>query len=101
MCYFSLFFKDPAHTEIYTYLHTLPLHDALPIPSLASIGAGSRAEPAAVIAARPAPGVRSDHGPRQRRRGQDPAQPCADGLPRLAEGGMAGDRKSTRLNSSH
>src|SRR3546814_6896795 len=25
------FFNDPAPTEIYTYLHTLSLHDALPI----------------------------------------------------------------------
>src|SRR3546814_4597221 len=28
MCFF---FNDPATTEIYTYLHTLSLHDALPI----------------------------------------------------------------------
>src|SRR3546814_4324539 len=27
----SLFFNDTATTEIYTYLHTLSLHDALPI----------------------------------------------------------------------
>src|SRR3546814_2908062 len=29
MCFF--FFNDTATTEIYTYLHTLSLHDALPI----------------------------------------------------------------------
>src|SRR3546814_11984251 len=29
LCMF--FFNDTATTEIYTYLHTLPLHDALPI----------------------------------------------------------------------
>src|SRR3546814_14624579 len=28
------FFNDPAPTEIYTYRHTLSLHDALPICSL-------------------------------------------------------------------
>src|SRR3546814_7994870 len=28
------FFNDPATTEIYTYLHTLSLHDALPISNL-------------------------------------------------------------------
>src|SRR3546814_14199993 len=28
-----MFFKDTATTEIYTYLHTLSLHDALPIPA--------------------------------------------------------------------
>src|SRR3546814_15684033 len=29
--YFFFFFNDTATTEIYTYLHTLSLHDALPI----------------------------------------------------------------------
>src|SRR3546814_10987342 len=33
----SFFFNDPATTEIYTYCHTLSLHDALPI--LAGAGA--------------------------------------------------------------
>src|SRR3546814_4299124 len=28
---FVFFFNDPATTEIYTYCHTLSLHDALPI----------------------------------------------------------------------
>src|SRR5881227_484162 len=27
----AFFFNDPATTEIYTTVHTLPLHDALPI----------------------------------------------------------------------
>src|SRR3546814_4995120 len=32
MCYlYFFFFKDTATTEIYTYWHTLSLHDALPI----------------------------------------------------------------------
>src|SRR3546814_7782457 len=32
MCYvYFFFFNDTATTEIYTYLHTLSLHDALPI----------------------------------------------------------------------
>src|SRR3546814_11834364 len=30
-CYFFFFFNDTATTEIYTYWHTLSLHDALPI----------------------------------------------------------------------
>src|SRR3546814_14470588 len=30
-CYISFFFNDTATTEIYTYSHTLSLHDALPI----------------------------------------------------------------------
>src|SRR3546814_13625253 len=31
MMFILLFVKDTATTEIYTYLHTLSLHDALPI----------------------------------------------------------------------
>src|SRR3546814_13563357 len=31
MLFFVFFFNDTATTEIYTYLHTLSLHDALPI----------------------------------------------------------------------
>src|SRR3546814_15379545 len=31
------FFNDTATTEIYTYLHTLSLHDALPISAKASL----------------------------------------------------------------
>src|SRR3546814_2908725 len=30
-CVFTVFFNDTATTEIYTYLHTLALHDALPV----------------------------------------------------------------------
>src|SRR3546814_12977154 len=32
-CFFFLFFNDTPTTEIYTYCHTLSLHDALPISS--------------------------------------------------------------------
>src|SRR3546814_12961242 len=35
-CFFFFFFNDTAATEIYTYCHTLSLHDALPISGLAS-----------------------------------------------------------------
>src|SRR3546814_13317369 len=36
-CFCSVFFfNDTATTEIYTYLHTLSLHDALPISSIGS-----------------------------------------------------------------
>src|SRR3546814_11150225 len=31
VCYMIFFFNDTATPEIYTYLHTLALHDALPI----------------------------------------------------------------------
>src|SRR3546814_3871511 len=36
--YFYFFFNDTATTEIYTYVHTLSRHDALPISLPASIG---------------------------------------------------------------
>src|SRR3546814_5272794 len=34
-CSFFFFFNDTATTEIYTYWHTLSLHDALPISRMA------------------------------------------------------------------
>src|SRR3546814_19835187 len=30
-CFYFFFFNDTSTTEIYTYIHTLSLHDALPI----------------------------------------------------------------------
>src|SRR5258708_39892849 len=69
--FFFFFFNDTATTEIYT----LSLHDALPI----SAGRGQRGGPVS-------------------------AQSAARSLPGLAEPGPGrgrGDRKSTRLNSSH
>src|SRR3546814_3035429 len=36
------FFNEPATTEIYTYCHTLPLHDALPIGLTADYLNGAR-----------------------------------------------------------
>src|SRR3712207_7711101 len=77
VCFF--FFNDTATTEIYT----LSLHDALPI----SPPPTSRAPPPA------APG-RGCPAPRPRR--CPPANGAASPRPR-----PRGDRKSTRLNSSH
>src|SRR3546814_17229247 len=72
-------FNVTATTEIYTYCHTLSLHDALPI---------SRGAPSACAHGPPATG---------------PGHP---GRPRCACAPRSGrarhrDRKSTRLNSSH
>src|SRR5256885_17185256 len=77
-CCFFFFFNDTATTEIYT----LSLHDALPI---------CRGDPAAGQTPAPARGGR--------RSGDRRAGRHAAGL----EPGRAvpGDRKSTRLNSSH
>src|SRR3989449_6217502 len=69
------FFNDTATTEIYT----LSLHDALPISARRH--------------RRPAPGY---HGARDHPRG-----PRGRGPPARARLRPAGDRKSTRLNSSH
>src|SRR3546814_15710972 len=52
------FFNDTATTEIYTYLHTLSLHDALPI-------SGRPAQPAAAVCRDPQPGAA---GPRLSRK---------------------------------
>src|SRR3712207_9233893 len=82
-CYCVFFFNDTATTEIYT----LSLHDALPISG-----------PAPALAAHPARGAPPPGG--------EPAP--AAGVLRPAGGGRRrpalpdlGDRKSTRLNSSH
>src|SRR2546422_7914351 len=79
---FFFFFNDTATTEIYT----LSLHDALPISHLGG-SRGARADRSGGGGARPR--LRRDHvgepgRPRRRRR-----RP------------LGGDRKSTRLNSSH
>src|SRR3712207_7688350 len=84
---FYFFFNDTATTEIYT----LSLHDALPIcGGKPSLGQSSAADPRSG-AARSRP-----HG-----------APCAGTAcscrseDRLPAGCRTGDRKSTRLNSSH
>src|SRR3546814_14254430 len=43
VCIFFFFFNDTATTEIYTYCHTLSLHDALPISSIARHSGGGAA----------------------------------------------------------
>src|SRR2546429_5536324 len=70
---FFFFFNDTATTEIYT----LSLHDALPISRVAR-------------RTRPAP-----------RRRSDPKECLPWSRTRAPPAHVAGDRKSTRLNSSH
>src|SRR5256885_12092030 len=83
------FFNDTATTEIYT----LSLHDALPISVGATHGGGPLGR---MHAAGGAPGRRwrALCGDRPRRRARGPLEA---NRPR----GERGDRKSTRLNSSH
>src|SRR2546430_10399657 len=84
LCFF--FFNDTATTEIYT----LSLHDALPISADVFVGrtlpAGGGAGGAVPLPTDPGQGLGRLH-----------AGLCA---PRLIFG-ATGDRKSTRLNSSH
>src|SRR3546814_15000807 len=82
--YFYVFVKATATPEIYTYCHTLSLHDALPIAALAAMvtgGVGDIPLPA---------GFRLDAY----------AQAGIVGT-RRRDGFADGDRKSTRLNSRH
>src|SRR3712207_7784437 len=72
---FVFFFNDTATTEIYT----LSLHDALPI---------SEIEPGSVL------GLDGDIGVALHKQ-------LVELVLALHEGGVPGDRKSTRLNSSH
>src|SRR5690348_17469165 len=77
----SFFFNDTATTEIYT----LSLHDALPISHGPPVG--------------PAPHVHDVHGRGVLPAGGKAGRLRARGGP--AGAGCSGDRKSTRLNSSH
>src|SRR3546814_20451379 len=83
-------FKDTATTDIYTYSHTLSLHDALPI-STGSVSARGRRR------------RRLDLRPgRSRCRPVGPFLfEAVEFLPVLGAVAVARDRKSTRLNSSH
>src|SRR3546814_14671109 len=95
------FCNDTATTEIYTYLHTLSLHDALPIFRLPEehrrrdwtgwrrTGAADR-EPGGRFARTTRGGRREGSTGRSRRNAPEPESTM-----------RAGDRKSTRLNSSH
>src|SRR3546814_8515345 len=77
----SFFFNDTATTEIYTYIHTLSLHDALPIY---------------------APRIAGDHRDAHEQREDHDLQDLV--LRHRVDhrcGDEVGDRKSTRLNSSH
>src|SRR3546814_16809676 len=96
----AFLFNATATTELYTYLHTLSLHDALPISGtkpgstpgtdttiLGPSGPGSPDDPTL-----PGPtGPGSDGG--------EPTEP-GTGTDGPTDPGT-GDRKSTRLNSSH
>src|SRR3546814_3035274 len=79
----SWFFNDTATTEIYTYLHTLSLHDALPIS--AGVRGGIRRWPPPAPPCAPAAG-----GRRCRRRGTSGRSTCDRiAFPSRNDGGCA------------
>src|SRR5688572_32664568 len=84
----SFFFHDTATTEIYT----LSLHDALPISTRGTAdllsGRTTRTTPASCTRAYAPPAARTRGSPAATPPGPPPSGPL-------------GDRKSTRLNSSH
>src|SRR3546814_11612697 len=95
-----LFFNDTATTEIYTYVHTLSLHDALPILVGLPEAAVRESRDRVCAAIRCA---QFEFPQRAITINLAPADLPKDGgrfdLP-IALGILA-DRKSTRLNSSH
>src|SRR3546814_16154104 len=74
---FDFFFNDTATTEIYTYLHTVSLHDALPISTETAGPVPSKASVITIV-----------------------TLVITASVAKLAII-STGDRKSTRLNSSH
>src|SRR3546814_20143111 len=106
---FFCFFKDTATTHIYTYLHTLSLHDALPI--WIAIGIVK----SLYIATKPGRDAKASDKPVQVHlyarlvaigKAVDDARAVGlhlrDGAERAIQFGIhLEDRKSTRLNSSH
>src|SRR3546814_11765124 len=112
-----LFFDDQASTEIYTYCHTLSLHDALPIsgntdaygqrgpaPGL-HVGAGCRTGVAGIAAVASGTWRHEAHaGNPDRRHGLARAAGASAETACVADHDQPrhrADRKSTRLNSSH
>src|SRR3546814_11155320 len=100
------FFNDTATTEIYTYVHTLSLHDALPI-----LCRWAAAEDGLEIGRPEGAGHEAREGV-DRNTGDDENAERGQRLEQAAVGerlnqrlpeieGDTQDRKSTRLNSSH
>src|SRR3546814_12219528 len=84
-------FNDTAATEIYTYGHTLSLHDALPISNDWLAAGQAEHDPLWRLPL---------WQPYQRYLKSSVADLANSGSSRMA-GSVTADRKSTRLNSSH
>src|SRR3546814_17299648 len=83
---YCVFCNDTATTDIYTYLHTLSLHDALPI----WIGRPAKLTSASEAGSSTSADVSATGKPRS-----------VISSIRASATGLSADRKSTRLNSSH
>src|SRR3546814_16787491 len=94
LCYSVFFVNSTATTESDTYSHTLALHDALPI----YFHPGFRQQP---LAARDAMFAQEFTELRIIARGGVHDRTTDHRAVCIEFGGQAGDRKSTRLNSSH
>src|SRR3546814_16329994 len=96
-CVSCFFFNDTATTDIYTYLHTLSLHDALPI-----FDDGVHSEHCEVDRACTVHGGARRCDLFEHERCLENSEPAAPELlgHRHSEPPTV-DRKSTRLNSSH
>src|SRR3546814_16947473 len=99
--YLFFFFKDTSTTETYTYVHTLSLHDALPIYGGSCFPKDTKAfvrmgesfgTPQRIVAA-----VVKSNARRKRNLVHRVRRACGGNL----AGKRIADRKSTRLNSSH
>src|SRR3546814_15128372 len=97
------FFNATATTEIYTYCHTLSLHDALPISGISGKRGRQRGNR---LAHDSPPDTPADHtgpepgrSPAHQRTSQSAARPEAERS--IHHTPNTADRKSTRLNSSH
>src|SRR3546814_12169674 len=99
MCLFScpFFFNETATTESYTYVHTLALHDALPISPWAAGAATGMLMLATALEAQAQPTCWHSYEIEAARVRDLQTMLMMSAL----KCGSAGDRKSTRLNSSH
>src|SRR3546814_14574237 len=91
------FFNDTATTEIYTYCHTLSLHDALPIYLVLRLERDALLGVAAMVDAR----VDAERGATAVHMIGPGAAPMLQQRRCIPFADLAADRKSTRLNSSH
>src|SRR3546814_17832428 len=110
MVLYCFFFNDTATTEIYTYLHTLSLHDALPIYTIKVMARDNVLHPQQKQFFQMAlPEIfegltHSIADSEETIPGKEVARIAALEMREvraLCDAGILADRKSTRLNSSH